>query len=194
MTARTALLSAADHRTARRRRGQPPAGGASRAAGAARRRQRGRCGGRDRAGARRRRADDVGARRRRLLPRLRAGERAAPSCSTAPAPRRAPRPRSAMPAAFRAPGRCRSRCRAWSPGSARCTAASAGCPGATCSPRRSAYARDGFGATRALPPFRRRIPRNARSPTRAAPRSFSRDGDGAAGRRSDRAARPRPHA
>ena len=42
----------------------------------------------------------------------------APSCSTAPARRRARRRPSAMPAASRASGRCRSRFRARSPGSA----------------------------------------------------------------------------
>ena len=112
---RDACLPAADHRAARGRRGQPSAGGPGRAVGAAGRRQRGRCRGRDRAGALRRRADDVGARRRRVSIRSSTQRAAARSCSTAPA-RRPPRPRpSDMPAASRAPGRCRFRCRACSP-------------------------------------------------------------------------------
>ena len=114
----TTLLSAADHRTARRRRGQSPAGGAGRAHGVARRRQRGRRGGRDGADAGGRRADDVGSRRRRVLHRLRRGERARDGHQRHGPGACAPRRRSAMPPASRVPGRCRSRCRGWWPGSA----------------------------------------------------------------------------
>ena len=154
--------------------GESSAGGAGRADGVARRRQRGRRGGRDGARAGRGRADDVRARRRRRSIMSSTARPARPWCSTAPARRRAPRRRSVMPAASRAPGRCRCRCRACSPGSALMHRGSAACRG------REPFRRGDPARARrvwrdaALPAFRRRTSRRLCAPTSAAPRSSCR--------------------